>query len=187
VKLFFHFVLSNFSNTYILGPVEGGPALIIDPGVMDLPLLNLIERNSFYVKHILVTHNHASHVNGIKTLKRVYDADIYSNMELPFKSEFNKIEDGDELHLDSFDVDVINIPGHSPDSMIFKIQNMLFTGDALLAGEIDHDLTVFQNNELLEKVKEKIFVMDDDILIFPGHGSPTTVKAEKYFNPYLRG
>ncbi|MDC7227150.1 MAG: MBL fold metallo-hydrolase [Spirochaetales bacterium] len=184
--MFFHFVLSNFSNTYLLGPAEGGNAVIIDPGVMDLPLLNIIEQNDFYVKHILVTHNHASHVNGIKTLRKIYDADVYSNMELPFKSEYTRIEDGDQLELNSLKVDVINIPGHSPDSMIFKIKNMLFTGDVLLAGEIDHDLTIHQASLLKEKINEKIFVMDDDVLVFPGHGAPSTVKTEKFFNPYLR-
>lgn len=186
MKMFFHFVLSNFSNTYLLGPEEGGNALIIDPGVMDLPLLKLIERNNFYIRHILVTHNHSSHVNGIKTLCKIYDADIYSNMELPFTSVFNQINDGDRLILDDFEVSIMNIPGHSPDSMIFQIQNMLFIGDTLSSGDIDQDLTTFQYEILKKKIHEKIFSMDDSTLVFPGHGSPTTVKIEKSFNPYLR-
>ena len=186
MKLFFHFVLSNFSNTYLLGPVEGGNAIIIDPGVMDLPLLNLIEHNNFYIKHILVTHNHASHVNGIKTIKKIYDAEIYSNMELPFKSDYTQINDGDKLLLDNLEVNIINVPGHSIDSMIFKINNMLFTGDVLLAGDIDQELTSAHLSLLKEKIIEKIFSMEDDVLIFPGHGCPSTLKAEKYFNPYLK-
>ncbi|MBI9105515.1 MAG: MBL fold metallo-hydrolase [Spirochaetales bacterium] len=185
MKLFFHFVLSNFSNTYILGPAEGGNAVIIDPGVMDIPLLKLIENNNFYIKNILVTHNHSSHVNGIKTLKKIYNADIYSNSELPFKIDFNQINDGDVLHLDDLEVNIMNIPGHSADSIIFKIANMLFTGDVLLAGLIDKELTTSYENLLKKNIKERIFTMDDDILVFPGHGAPTTIKAEKMFNPYL--
>ena len=184
--MFFHFVLSNFSNTYLLGPEEGGNALIIDPGVMDLPLLNLIERNNFYVRHILVTHNHSSHVNGIKTLRKIYDAEIYSNMELPFASSYTIINDGDKLALDTFEVEVLNIPGHSQDSMIFRIQNMLFTGDSLFSGVIDQDLTKAQFKLLKKTIHEKIFTLDDNTLVFPGHGSPTTIKVEKTFNPYLR-
>ena len=186
MKMFFHFVLSNFSNTYLLGPEEGGDALIIDPGAMDLPLLNLIEENNFYIRHILVTHNHHSHVAGIKTLKKIYDADIYSNMELAFDSEINRIHDGDKLNLPPFDVDVINVPGHSNDSMVFKIMNMLFTGDVLMAGDIDRDLTANQLITLKENISNKLFVLDDSLLVFPGHGSPTTIKAEKYFNPFLK-
>jgi glyoxylase-like metal-dependent hydrolase (beta-lactamase superfamily II) len=178
-------VLSNFSNTYLLGPAEGGSAVIIDPGVMDIHLLNLIENNNFYIDNILVTHNHSSHVNGIKTLKKIYDADIYSNSELPFKIDFNRINDGDILQLDELTVDVLNIPGHSADSMIFKINNMLFTGDVLLAGAIDKELSPFYENLLKKNIKERIFTMPDDILVFPGHGSPTTIKAEKMFNPFL--
>ena len=186
MKLFFHFVLSNFSNTYILGPEDGGCAVIIDPGVMDLTLLNLIEENGLYINNILVTHNHDSHVNGIKTLLKIYDAKIYSNMELPFHTDFNQINDGDRLVLDGLEVDIINVPGHSADSMIFKIKNMLFTGDVILAGDIDHELTTYNDSLLKDKIKEKIFSMDDEILIFPGHGSPSTIKAEKDFNPYLK-
>lgn len=186
MRLFFHFVLSNFSNTYILGPADGGNAIIIDPGVMDIQLLNLIENNNFYIKDILVTHNHSSHVNGIKTLKKIYDADIYSNAELPFKMDFNRINDGDVLHLEDLAVDVINIPGHSADSMVFKINNMLFTGDVLMAGTIDKDLSPFYEDLLKRNIREKLFTMKDDILVFPGHGSPTTIKAEKKFNPYLK-
>ena len=185
MKLFFHFVLSNFSNTYLLGPVEGGDAVIIDPGVMDLPLLKIIEENKFYVKHILVTHNHASHVNGIKTLLKIYDAQIYSNMPLPFNVDFHQINDGDKLLLDNLDIDIFNIPGHSADSMIFKINNMLFTGDVILAGDIDRDLTLSNKNLLMKKIEEKIFSMDEDLLIFPGHGSPSTILAEKKFNPHF--
>lgn len=186
MKLFFHFVLSNFSNTYLLGPANGGNALIIDPGAMDLPLLNLIERNNFYVKNILVTHNHASHVNGIKTLCKIYDAEIFSNKELPFKTDFTKINDGDKLSLDGLDIEIINIPGHSADSMIFKIQNMLFTGDTLLSGDIDKDLTAVQYKSMVTKIKERLFSLEDSTLIFPGHGSPSTIKVEKAFNPYLK-
>ncbi len=186
MKLFFHFVLSNFSNTYLLGPAEGGDAVIIDPGVMDLPLLNLIERNNFYIRHILVTHNHDSHVNGIKTLRKIYDAEIYSNMPLPFETDFNRIEDGDHLRLGDLKVDIINIPGHSPDSMIFKINNMLFTGDVLLSGTIDRDLTISQMKILKDKIHARIFTLDEDMLIFPGHGSPSTIRTEKAFNPYLK-
>ena len=183
MKLFFHFVLSNFSNTYLLGPTEGGEALIIDPGVMDHQLLDLIERNNFYIRTILVTHNHASHINGIKTLLKIYDADVYSHSDIPFKVDIKRINDGDHLDLGWIGVDIINIPGHSPDSMLFSIDNMLFTGDVLLAGFIDSDLTRGQEKELKNNIIEKIFTMPDETLIFPGHGAPTTIKSEKLFNP----
>ncbi len=186
MKLFFHFVLANFSNTYLLGPSEGGNAIIIDPGVMDIPLLKQIENNNFYIKHILVTHNHKSHVNGIKTLKKIYDADIYSNMELPFDMKINQINDSDILHLDDFIVNVINVPGHSADSMLFRIQNMLFTGDVIYAGSLDDGLSRIAEEQLKANIKDKIFGLEDDLLIFPGHGAPTTIKAEKMFNPFLK-
>ena len=187
MKLFFHFVLSNFSNTYILGPEEGGNTILVDPGVMDIKLLNLLEENNFYVKHILVTHNHSSHVKGIKTIQKIYNADVYSNQPLPFKCSNNKkINDGDVLKLEKFIVNVFSTQGHSNDSMIFLVNNMLFTGDTIYSGCIDNDLTLSQNKTLKERVKNKIFTLDDNIMIFPGHGSPSTVRLEKEFNYSLR-
>ena len=56
MKLFFHFSVSGFSNTYLLGKEDQGDAIIVDPGVMNVPLLNMIEGNGYYVRSILVTH-----------------------------------------------------------------------------------------------------------------------------------
>ncbi|MDC7126745.1 MAG: MBL fold metallo-hydrolase [Spirochaetales bacterium] len=186
MKLFFHFVLSNFSNTYVIGPDDGGDAIIIDPGVMDLTLLNLIEKNNLYIKYILVTHKHRYHIGGIKTISKIYDAEVYSNMQLPFDIDFNKIVDGDKLQLGEHYVETYNVQGHSPDSMIFKINNMLFTGDTIYSGYIDQDLTIKQNQTLIKRVREAIFTLDDDILVFPGHGSPSTIKLEKEFNYHFK-
>ncbi len=186
LKLFCHFGYSAFSNIYIINQDGEENVIIVDPGIMDLQLLNLIENNGFYVKHILVTNNDHSHVNGIRTLKKIYDADIYSYTELPCRNEFIKINHGDKLNLDGITIDVINVPGQSMDSVCFKIQNMLFTGDTIFAGSIASDLTREQLGTLKKFIKERIFSLDDDTLIFPGHGSPSTMSAEKAFNPHLK-
>ena len=77
-KLFFHFSVEGFSNCYLLGPENGGDAVIFDPGVFDLNLLELIENNNFYIRSVFITHDHNSHINGLKTLMKIYEAEIYS-------------------------------------------------------------------------------------------------------------
>ena len=76
MKFFSYFSVTGFSNSYIIGPDEGGNAILIDPGIFDVPLLNLIEDNKLYVKYILLTHSHESHISGLKTLLKVYDPKI---------------------------------------------------------------------------------------------------------------
>ena len=75
--------------------------------------------------------------------------------------------------------------GHSKDSLVYRIGKMLFTGDTLGAGNLGDN----ENKETMEiiskSVSTKIKDMDDSILVFPGHGPPSTIKAEKDFNPEL--
>ena len=78
MKLYFHFAVFGFSNTYLIGNEDGGDAILVDPGVMDIELLRLIESNNFHIKHILITHSHTAHISGLETLKKIYDFQIYS-------------------------------------------------------------------------------------------------------------
>ena len=185
MKVFTIYNTKGYINTYLIGPEKGGDAIIIDPGQTDLHLLDLIENNNYYLKSIFVTHAHETHIKGIKTLLKIYEADIYSKTAVIFEKETVTIKDGDKLKLSGYDIEVIDIPGHSDDSIVFKIKNMLFTGDVLSAGLIG-STTNSESKKILQKgIIRKIFSIKDDMLIFPGHGAPTTLDVEKKMNPYL--
>ncbi len=186
MKFFCHFGLAAFSNAYILGPDEGGEAVIIDPGVFDETLLVMIERNRLDVRHILVTHAHESHVKAIPTALRMYDATVYGVVPLPGVARFRTIEDGDELQLGSFRVRVIWTPGHSPDSVVYHMPPCLFTGDTLHAGAIGSAQGPSARQQLLKSIRQEILALDDETMIFPGHGPPSKVGIERLLNPDLR-
>ena len=80
MKVFVHYCSYGFSNCYILGTdLEGDAprdAVAVDPGNMETPILDFIEKNEYHLRGILVTHDHANHVNGLSTLKKIYDAEI---------------------------------------------------------------------------------------------------------------
>ena len=78
MRISFHFSVAGFSNTYIVGPDDGGDALIIDPGSMNVALLSAIETSGYYIRHVLLTHCHGSHSDGLRTLKKIYDFEIIS-------------------------------------------------------------------------------------------------------------
>src|SRR6056297_666994 len=187
MKLYFHFAVVGFANTYLIGPPEGGEAILVDPGIMDTKLLSLIEGNKYYVKSILVTHNHESHIKGIRTLKKIYDADIYSFN--PYVLEFPTIPIKAEDRFtcaSEISVEVIEIPGHSADSLVYHIGGMIFTGDVLAAGRVGNTKNSFNRAILLHAIREKLFTLPDSTLVLPGHGPPSTLKAEKMFNPDLK-
>jgi glyoxylase-like metal-dependent hydrolase (beta-lactamase superfamily II) len=164
------------------GEDSGGEALLVDPGVMDNTLLNFIEHNKYYLKGILITHNHLNHVRGLRTLMRIYKTEIYAVQHNIFEYKTNTVHDGDILNIGNFKVEVISVPGHSADSVIYKIDHFLFTGDALSAGMMGSTPNPYSAMRQITIIEKKIFSLIGNFVVFPGHGPPTSLKAERKNN-----
>ena len=186
MKFFSYFSVTELSNTYLIGSDDGGDAIIIDPGVFDEGLLKLIEDYRFYVRYVLITHAHHPHVSGLKTILKIYEVSIFCYDPGILDPPAHHIKGGNRLKLGEFSIEVIETPGHSNDSLSYKIGRLLFTGDALTAGSIGKTTGYFEGALLLSSIRKKLFDLDDNTLIFPGHGPPTTIGIEKKLNPYLK-
>ncbi len=184
MKIFTIYNTSGSLNTYLIGHENGGDAIIVDPGQIDLHLLDLLENNNYYVRSILLTHDHENHTWGVKTLMRIYDSVIYSKSPLIYDYKSITVSENSVYNLSGFDITVIEIPGHSNDSVVYRIRNTLFTGDVLSAGRIGSTPNASAKKLLQEGITGKLFTLKEDYIIFPGHGSPTTLKVEKEFNPF---
>ncbi len=185
MKFFSLFSSTGMSNCYLVGPDGGGDAILVDPGVVDAPLLHAVESNRLFVRWILVTHAHRSHVDGIRSLLKVYDAGIYANQPSILDFPARHVEDGNRLTLGEFKVRVIETPGHSIDSVSYLLDHMLFTGDLLSAGTIGATRDGYARGLLLATVRRKLLPLGDETLIFPGHGPPSKLGIEKLYNPFL--
>ncbi|MDX9799894.1 MAG: MBL fold metallo-hydrolase [Spirochaetia bacterium] len=185
MKLFTLYNSTGSVNTYLIGHENGGDAIIIDPGKIDLHILDILETNNYYIKSILLTHDHENHIRGVKTLMKIYDASIYAKSPLIYDFAAVSINENTILTLSDFDIKVIEVPGHSDDSLVFLIRNALFTGDVLSAGRIGLTHGAVQRKLLQTNIINKLFSLDNDLIIFPGHGSPSTLKTEKEFNPFI--
>jgi hydroxyacylglutathione hydrolase len=181
-KLYQHYSLYDFANSYLLGDEERKEALIVDPAEFNASLLNHIEGNGYVLKAVLVTHNHLHHTRGLRTLRKIYDAQIFaaSSKVLGFPSRV--VRDGELFEAAGFEVEAFSVPGHSPDSMIYKIGGILFTGDSLHAGIIGRTLSPFNARALIERLEVGVLKLDDDCLVLPAHGPPSTLGVEKRFN-----
>jgi glyoxylase-like metal-dependent hydrolase (beta-lactamase superfamily II) len=157
-------------------------AIIVDPGNMDETILTLIERNNYTLRGVLVTHDHLSHVRGLRTLKRIYDADIYAVNHMILDQRTTRVKDGDTLHIGPFVVEVISVPGHSSDSAVFKIGYWLFTGDALSAGLLGSTASSYGAEVQMTALRSKILSLPGNYAILPGHGPPSSLEAERRFN-----
>ncbi|MCF6334603.1 MAG: MBL fold metallo-hydrolase [Spirochaetales bacterium] len=183
MRCFINFSLNGFSNAYLIGSDDGGDAIVIDPGEMNLKLLRLVENNNFYIRHILITHNHKPHTEGIRTLLKIYNAEIYSASDTILGYPTKVTTPGTNLNLSGIKVDVMEFSGKKEKSLVYKIGKMLFTGDILGAGNLGHEESIEIMEERSKLVSSLFKNMDKNIMVFPGHGPPSTIRAEKDFNP----
>ena len=191
MKLYFHYCAAGFSNCYILGTtpseellLETLPkeAIIIDPGIMDPGLLSLLEDNNFILTGVLITHDHPHHVRGLKTIMKIYDTDIYAMNPIVSGYRTNLVREGEVLNIGPFKVEVFSIPGHSSDSAIFKVDRLLFTGDSMSAGFMGSTASSYSAATQVSALRKKIFSLPGDYSVFPGHGPPSSLEAERRFN-----
>jgi len=195
------------TNCYLIGCEKTKKAAVIDPGgeeVIDL-ILNLLQKNNFDLKYIINTHGHIDHIVGNNLLKakteallliHKLDADMLVNANKNFSSFMGKeicsppadnlLEEGDEISLGALKLIVIHTPGHTSGGISLVLNNVIFTGDTLFTGGIGRtDLPGGSYQDLQKSIKEKLLVLSDDKIIYPGHGPDSTIGEERKTNPYI--
>ncbi len=198
-------------NTYILYN-DKGHALIIDPGCYfgaeQETLESFLSDNSLQPVQLINTHCHLDHVFGNKWVFKEYGLELFlhPNEEivlsvapdsgirfgLPFENyagPLHFLHENDLIHLDDDILKVIAAPGHSPGSICFycEAQHFVIGGDVLFRESIGRtDLPGGDHATLLKNIREKLFVLPDETIVYPGHGMPTKIGYEKENNPYLQ-
>lgn len=182
MKVYYYLNRSGFSNCYIIANEKNKEAILIDPGQVTEGLINRLEENNLSLTSVLITHNHKNHVQGLKTLLKIYSPRIYG-ADLEIEGVTTTVISGDgKIKLAGLLVHHMSLPGHTADSMIYKIENAIFSGDSISAGTIGSTNSSYSRHILKRNIEEKIFSLQDNTVIFPGHGPLTTVGTEKSFN-----
>ena len=182
MKLFFHYCSFGFSNCYVLGDDNTSKAIIIDPGSMDAQILEYIERNDFFPEAVLITHDHVGHVHGLRTLRRIYQAEIFAINRTVMDFKTIQVKDEEILSIGPFTVEVISVPGHSADSVVYRIGSLLFTGDVLTSGLVGTTDSAYGTKTQINSLRSRILSLPGDYTVLPGHGPPSTLEAERRYN-----
>jgi hydroxyacylglutathione hydrolase len=182
MTVFFHYSLHGFANVYLIGNDVTMEAAIVDPASFTIGLLNFIEDKGYSVKAVLITHNHAHHVDGLRTLLRIYDAEVFYSGSSLGELQCTMVKDGDVFKICGLEVQALSVPGHSADSLVYRFDKIVFTGDALHAGLIGKTLSQYGNRLLKEQLMRKVLCLPEDNIVLPGHGPPSCIAAEKRFN-----
>ena len=190
---------------YIIGCNETKQVAIIDPGGDAYKIAQVIEKNGLKPIYLLGTHGHFDHIAGVHHLQQLLGCEFLISKEDSFLVENIKeqaiffgfdtvekpkidrhIKDGDYINIGNVTVRVLETPGHTPGSVSFSINKNVFVGDTVFQGSIGRtDLPGGSYETLINSVKEKLFSLNDDTKLFPGHGPATTLLDEKKYNPFL--
>lgn len=195
-------------NCWIIGNRRTNEAICIDPGDQPDEILALAADMGVTIKYIANSHAHVDHILGVagihsatgaKFLLHESDLDLLRNgwqgaaerMNLDVKQgppdPDGYVLDGDIVEVDGVRLQVLTTPGHTPGSVSYYTEGMLFSGDTLFRGSIGRtDLPGGSFEEEMESICGKLLTLPDDTLVLPGHMEQTSVEFEKQQNPFVQ-
>ncbi len=205
-------ILNNYindENTYIVYNENTNEGLVIDPGYPDNEIINFAEENKIKIKYILLTHCHYDHIEYLEPLRKKTKAKLLSSFNCSknigepdinhsvsglgyaLKAEKSDmiLKDGEEINLCGINVKCIYTEGHTNGGVCYLFDNKkLFSGDTLFLRSIGRsDLPTGSGEKLLESIKDKLYTLDENIEVYPGHGKSTSIGYEKKFNMFIKG
>lgn len=185
------------TNTYFCYD-ETGACVVIDPGMDGEGIYEKLQSKGLCPTHILLTHGHFDHSQGVKALKEKTGAQVLVHREdgvmltqpgksaaaFYYRGDLSSyptvtpdilLEEGDEIQVGEMTFQVSHTPGHTPGSVCFQCENMLFCGDTVFAsGYGRYDLWGGDKNALGQSIS-RIAGMDEGLKICPGHGNTTAL------------
>jgi len=201
---------SFFTNCYVVWCNKTKEAIIIDPGFDRQSeaekVLNVLKGMELKVKFVVDTHGHPDHTCGNGVVKAATGASILIHeLDASMLGEGGKnltvlfgfrvvssiadgfLKDSDVVRFGEVVLRILHTPGHSPGSISLVGEGCVFTGDTLFAGSIGRvDLPGGSGENILRSLRERLAVLPDTFVVYPGHGSESTIGEEKRSNPFLQ-
>lgn len=193
------------NNMYLVMDEDTKKAVLIDATELIPEISDTVKQLGADVQYILLTHGHFDHIMGLNDLKKELKAEamickddlVISDNINEFTRLFNwpdsvppiyekYIKDGDVITVGNMKINVIHTPGHTEGGVCYLIEDNLFSGDTLFRGSVGRtDLFGGNFSKISDSIKNKLFKLDNDIKVFPGHGPMTTIGYEKKHNEIL--
>ncbi len=192
-----------YENCYLVFAGGGRDAVVIDPGDDYMRIVSEADRNGVTVKAVLLTHAHFDHCNAAKEFAdrgaKIYlhSAELElvnteKNMAGELGARFNRfvpdvlLVGGEKINECGLMLDVIHTPGHTVGGVCYVCGDCIFSGDTLFYLSVGRsDFPTGSGQMLLDSIRNKLFALDGNYRVYPGHGDPTTLDFERENNPYV--
>ena len=195
-------------NCTLLGDIDQGVALAIDPGDEAPMILQRLAAAKMRLIGIVHTHAHIDHIGASQLLHvatgaptHLHDDDLPLHQALPLQAQMlglppvvqgpihHSLVDGMGIDVGGYRLEVAHTPGHSPGSVCFCLggENLCFSGDTLFAGSVGRsDLPGGDPQMLVRSIRQRLYPLDGETRVIPGHGPATTIDRERCTNPFVR-
>lgn len=193
--------LESYTNCYIVADENKKEAMVIDPAGECDKIINMLNVLGVDLKYIYLTHCHADHIGAMEELKNKTNGKLLihrienENLQNPevnltgFLGIQNigiqadaRVDEGDIIHIGDIEFQILHTPGHTNGgtSLYSKEQKLLFSGDTLFKGVYGrYDLPTGSKKDIMNSIRNKILVLPEDTLIYPGHGMSGIISEEK--------
>lgn len=203
------FTGGNFGqNTFLVEDEETRSAVAVDPGAGAARLVEAVRSDGLSLRAVVLTHAHLDHVEGVHVVRDfapdipiyIHPADLQMYRALPQQAAMfglsadaqpdptDELVPGEDVTFDGVTFEVRFTPGHAPGHVILvaPADNFAIVGDVVFQGSIGRtDLPGGDFKTLMASIREQVLTLPDDMVLYTGHGPPTTVGAEREGNPFL--
>lgn len=194
------------TNTYFVWNEDKKEGIIIDPAGDSERIFNMIEQYGFTPVAVFLTHGHFDHMLAMEDLREKYNLKVYigvNDKEVLHNPEYNLtapfmgqsltadadiyLQDDVSIFVAGYKIRCIEVPGHTPGGMCYYFENesVLFSGDTLFCESVGRsDFPGGNGRELCLGIKNKLFTLPDEVIVYPGHMESTSIAHEKQYNPF---
>ncbi len=168
------------TNAYIVICQKTRDSVLIDAPAEASTIIDSLKGTT--PRYILVTHNHVDHIDALAELCSRLKAPLAVHASdagnLPSPPE-KLLSHGDTVSAGNLRFEILHTPGHTPGSLCFKVNHYLISGDTIFRGGPGKTWSPANFKQIIKSITEEIFVLPDDVSIYPGHGNSTSVKRER--------
>lgn len=194
--------LDYLTNCYVVIDEKSKRAMVVDPGGESEKIVNVLKYNNATLDYIVLTHGHGDHIGNINELKKEYDAKVciyyteanflkdkslsladYVGVENPNIDPEIYLKENDIITIGNINFKVIHTPGHTSGSIcLYDSENkILISGDTLFRSAWGRtDLPTSSFEDIIKSIEEKLMILEDDVIVYPGHGKSTLIKDERH-------